>query len=163
MRENTINHCAMCDIQAGAEEYDMHMIKVHKHPGKDINHSRTKMPSKRPKKKCHIRNLVFKYQCPLCEHGSNFIANLSIHMHGHIRTSYCCKFCDFKSKNSTNFRAHFNKIHPLEQRKKGWISLNTIYHCAICDINADVREYENHMIYAHNLPVGHRIKSFKKN
>ena len=50
MHENTINHCAMCDIQAGAEEYDMHMIKVHKHPGKDINHSRTKMPSKRPKK-----------------------------------------------------------------------------------------------------------------
>ena len=143
MRENTIYHCAMCDIQAGAQEYDMHMIKVHKHPVKD---------KKQPR----------KYQCPLCEHGSNLIANLSLHMHGHIRTTYCCKFCNFTSQNSIKFRAHFITTHMFEKRNKGWISQNTTYHCDICDFQADVREYESHMINSHRLPVGDRKKFISK-
>ena len=95
MHQNTVYHCSMCDMQAIGNDFEVHMVKVHKLPvgeRKGFLH----------KKKISngVITLENAFQCNECIFKTNLASNMRLHMHKHIGSEYSCTLCETKSETT---------------------------------------------------------------
>ena len=152
MRKNTTYHCALCDIQAGSQEYDEHMIKLHNHPVEDINQSTTK---------ARLNGITTMFnECPHCDFKTRIRTNLRVHMHKlHTKSYYACTFCEFTAIVKLEVSKHLESTHKNDTQPpldfETWISHSIICHCKSCNFKGLFKPFFDHNVEVHQFPPLH--------
>ena len=152
MRENYMaNHCqyecGQCGTKKAYNEYNDHMITIHKFNISEIRISKTG------------QNLA--HHCKQCNYGTNLGSQMRFHMHKHIKSSFTCNVCDLRFTNRGPLAKHISEEHSEVTNETEWMENQISCHCKACGTTMKIKPFDAHLIEIHEFPK--RISANRQN